>query len=431
MRKTDYNGETTKRNDSNGSCSCSPGEENKMNVPKGRWGRLALGTILLLFAGIIYAWSILKAPMAKEFGWTAAQLAVNYTITICFFCLGGLVSGLTSKKLSPSVRLFVGAVLVCSGFVLVSHLDGSSMARLYLAYGVMAGAGIGITYNTVISCTTAWFPDRKGISSASLMLGFGFSSLILGNIAGKLINTPDFGWRKTFVLLGIAIGIILLIGALLIRQPPAGTIFPEPKKQKGKSAVISQDFTTTEMLSRSSFWRLFIFFILLASVGSTVLSFAKDFSLSLGAGEAFSISFVGVISIFNGLGRLLAGTLFDVFGLRKAQLSASALVIVASLISLGGILTGSLVLGTIGLCLCGASYGFSATASPTFCMAFYGQKNYPSNFSVITLHLIPASFTASLAGSLVTSTGTYVATFLILIIFSVVGLGINLSIRKA
>lgn len=58
-----------------------------------RWICLAIGVIVLLFDGIIYAWSILKVPLAAEFGWTIDELAINYTLTMSFFCLGGIAGG--------------------------------------------------------------------------------------------------------------------------------------------------------------------------------------------------------------------------------------------------------------------------------------------------------------------------------------------------
>ena len=58
-----------------------------------RWLYLITGVISMLFAGIIYAWSILKAPLAVEFGWNPAELALNFTIMMCFFCVGGILSG--------------------------------------------------------------------------------------------------------------------------------------------------------------------------------------------------------------------------------------------------------------------------------------------------------------------------------------------------
>ena len=75
-----------------------------------RWLYLAVGVIALLFAGIIYGWSILKAPLAADFGWTADQLALNFTLTMCFFCLGGIAGGVLAKRLGicPSLILEIG-----------------------------------------------------------------------------------------------------------------------------------------------------------------------------------------------------------------------------------------------------------------------------------------------------------------------------------
>ena len=64
-----------------------------------RWFVLSVSVIAMLFAGIIYAWSILKVPFSEEFGWTAEQLSLNFTLTMCFFCLGGLLGSFLSKKI--------------------------------------------------------------------------------------------------------------------------------------------------------------------------------------------------------------------------------------------------------------------------------------------------------------------------------------------
>ncbi len=401
-----------------------------------RTPRLVLGVITLLFAGIIYAWSILKSPLADAFGWTPADLAFNYTLTMCFFCIGGLVSGIMAKKTSPRFRLILSAIMVFLGFFITSRLSGASIIPLYLAYGVMSGLGIGIVYNTVIATTSAWYPDKKGLCSGWLFMGFGFSTLILGKIAGKLIEIPSVGWRTTFAGLGIVIAIALVVCAILIKAP--GPDFKPPvsdaKKVKvtdSAPAAESKDYTTAEMLRRASFWKLFIFFILFAAIGSTAISFAKDYMVSLGSTSDFAVTMVGVLSIFNGLGRLFSGAFFDKFGIRKTQYITSAVAIAASLISLLGVLTGSMALGIIGISLCGFSYGFSPTVSAAIVASFYGSKHYALNLGAINLILIPASFTATLAGSFVTKTGSFASSFEMLLAFSIVGLIINLFIKKA
>jgi OFA family oxalate/formate antiporter-like MFS transporter len=75
-----------------------------------RWPYLLLGAVGMLFAGIIYAWSILKAPLAENFGWSVSALALNFTMTMCFFCIGGLISGVLLGRLSPKLLIALAPV---------------------------------------------------------------------------------------------------------------------------------------------------------------------------------------------------------------------------------------------------------------------------------------------------------------------------------
>jgi OFA family oxalate/formate antiporter-like MFS transporter len=122
-----------------------------------------MGLIAMLFAGVLYAWSILKAPLAASFGWTPSDLGLSFTLTMCFFCVGGVVSGFLTRKVSPKLSLAVGAFLACGGFIITSRLSAQNLLLLYVAYGGMSGLGIGIAYNAIIVTVNAWFPDRKGM----------------------------------------------------------------------------------------------------------------------------------------------------------------------------------------------------------------------------------------------------------------------------
>ena len=130
----------------------------KNNINR-RWLYLVLGVASMLFAGIIYGWSILKAPFASEFQWQASDLALNFTLTMTFFCLGGFVGAKLSKRFGIMVSIILAGVLSAAGFILASTLRGDSILMLYISYGLLAGLGIGIAYNAVISTVNAWFPD--------------------------------------------------------------------------------------------------------------------------------------------------------------------------------------------------------------------------------------------------------------------------------
>lgn len=397
-----------------------------------RWVYLLSGTVSMLFAGIIYAWSILKAPLAGAFGWTPSGLGLNFTLTMCSFCIGGVLSGLLTRRLSPKVPVIAGAFLSFCGFTIASRMSGG-IAALYLSYGGMCGLGIGMAYNAVISTISAWFPDKRGLCSGSLMMGFGLSALLLGSLAGKMINAEFIGWRNTYFILGAAIGAVLLLAGLVVRFPPAGVSFPQPKTARKAENVESfeqKDYAAGGMVRRLTFWKFFFFCIATSAVGSTVISFAKDLAASVGATASLATALVGILSVCNGLGRILAGVLFDTMGRRRTMLTASGITILAASVLLTAVLTKSLAAGIAGICLTGISYGCSPTITPAFIGTFYGMKHFSANFSVANLMLIPSSFTAALAGSLVASTGSYVMPCVILFVFSVFSLILCLSIKR-
>lgn len=396
-----------------------------------RWSYLAIGVVAMLFAGVLYAWSILKAPLVSEFGWKASQLALNFTLAMSFFCIGGLLGARISKGAGHRVALMLAGGLSLAGFALTAALKDTSVLMLYGTYGVLAGMGIGISYNVVIATVSAWFPDKKGLCSGCLMMGFGASALILGNAADALFKS-NLGWRTTYMILGAAICVVLVLAGLLLRKPDAETLLPQPKVSKaaGGENFERQDFTSLQMLGRPSFWMAFVSISFLAAVGSSVISFAKDLALSVEAPESLAVSLVGVLSVCNGLGRILTGAVFDAIGRRKTMLCANILTICAATVTLVAVSAGSLPACIAGLCLTGISYGACPTITAAFTSSFFGMKYFSTNMALMTFTVMGGSLIATVSNKVLEVTGGYTATFLMLLALTFVALILNIFIRK-
>lgn len=396
-----------------------------------RWWILAVGVITMLFAGIIYAWSILKIPFAGEIGYDASALALNFTLTMCFFCLGGLLSSRLIKLVGTRLSILLAGLLSGVGFVLSGLVGGNGIAILYVTYSLMSGLGIGIAYIVIISAVNAWFPDRRGLSSGALMMGFGGSSLILGNLADKMFQS-SLGWKNTYVAIGIALGVVLALSATVIDRPKEGDALPAPKAGKGaaRECFEAKDYKPFEMIGRFTFWRAFVFLICISAVGNSVISFARDLALSIGASAALATTLVGVLAVCNGLGRIITGAVFDALGRRFTMTAASILTVLAAAITLVAIHLESLPLCIVGLCLVGMSYGTSPTVSSAFTMSFYGQKHFASNLGIMNFNLMCASFIATACTSILKSTGGYTMPFVLLLSLSVIALSLNFSIKK-
>ena len=396
-----------------------------------RWIYIAVGIIAMLFAGVLYAWSILKSPFVTEFGWSTSELALNFTLAMTFFCIGGLLGAKISSRLGHKIAIISAGALSALGFVLTAILKDAPVMMLYITYGVLAGVGIGIAYNVVIATVSAWFPDKKGLCSGCLMMGFGASALVLGSLADAMFKS-NIGWRATYVTLGIAILIVLSLSALILKKPDADTVFPKTESSKANKTEEGKkkDFTSKQMLCHPSFWMAFLCISFLAAVGSSVISFAKDLALSVNAPEALAVSLVGVLSVCNGIGRILTGAVFDMIGCRKTMICANALTICAAAVTLLSVSVGSLPLCIIGVCLTGMSYGACPTITAACTSSFFGMKYFSSNMALMTFTVMIGSFVATASNKVLEMTGGYTATFVMLLALTFVALALNIFIRK-
>ena len=403
----------------------------KSNLNK-RWLYLVSGVFTMLFSGVLYAWSILKIPFKNEFQWTDSVLAFNFTLTMCFFCLGAFFGSLICKKIGPKITLIIAGALVGIGFVSTGLLNAQIPYLLYITYAVLSGTGIGISYNVVVSTVNSWFPDKKGFSSGCLMMGFGISTLLLGNIISSLFENSNVGWSKSYILLGIVVAVVLVLAGIVLKKPSADLVFPASKAKKNvqKESFETKDFTTKEMLKSFTFWRAFVFMALITAVGNSVISFARDLVISVDAAPALATTLVGVLSIFNGIGRILTGAVYDSLGRKTTMLASNILTIFAAGLTLVAVQMNSLPLCIIGLCLTGLSYGSCPTMTSAFTASFYGTKYFPTNYSLTNFNLIVASFIATFSNSLLISTGSYTAPFTMLLVLAVGALGLNFTIKK-
>jgi OFA family oxalate/formate antiporter-like MFS transporter len=302
---------------------------------------------------------------------------------------------------------------------------------LYMAYGVLGGLGIGIAYVTVISTINMWYPDKKGFASGVTLMGFGLSLMVVGRLLDLLGNSENIGWRTTYVIIAIALGAVLLAAAFFINPPPKDAVFPESKSRlNNKKKESAKDYSALEMIKRPSFILAFVYITILASSGSATISFAKEIMFDVNASDGLAVTAIGMLGVSNGIGRLALGWLFDKLELRKTQLISGAVAVLAPLTIVFALMANSVILGIIGICLCGFTYGFAPTTCSVFASEFYGQKNFPLNFSILTLILIPAPFAAMMAGGIKSSTGGFLYAFIILTALTIIGFFINMAIKK-
>ena len=384
--------------------------DERRTTPGGvRWLYAMVGLVVLLFAGFVYGWSVFASPIGADFPhWSKAQLSLTFTICMACFCLGGFFAGNLAKKVNIRINVYIADILFLGGFFLVSRVN--TLPMLYLSYGVLCGFGSGFAYNAVMSTMTKWFPERQGLISGILLMGFGSSSMILGSVFTAVTPPVAGAWRNTFLVMGVVIAAVLVAGSFFFKLPPV-SLSPAAK---ARGDGTGRDFSPAEMVRTGSFWLFFLWAILISGIGLAVISQAKPFAAEVGGGVDVSVItlVVGFISICNGLGRLLFGGLFDKLGWKKTMTIVNAVSLLGVLVLAAALFTKSFPLVAAGFIITGVAYGGAPTMGSAFIAKFYGQKNYPVNFSIGNMNLLVASFSGTLAGALYDASGNYLSTLI-------------------
>lgn len=395
-----------------------------------RWAYAIFGIIVLLFAGMVYAWSVLSTPIAQEYtDWSQAQLSLTFTIVMIAFCLGCMACGAVAKKVSARIGIWISAVLFLAGFLIAANMN--SLAVLYLGFGIICGFASGFSYNAVLGTVGKWFPDKQGLISGVLLMGFGISSFIVGKLYQALTPTDIGAWRHSFVVLGIAAAIALFVCGLLIQKPDS-SFHPQGDTKAKKHYInpVAREATTPEMLRSPQFWIYYIWVIFLSAAGLALVSQASGIAREVGpnvsAGTIATV--VGLISIANGIGRVIMGGLFDKVGRGTVMQTVNAGFIVTGAILTVALISRNFTILVMGFIVGGLSYGGVNPTNSAFISSYFGMKNYPMNFSIINTNLIVSSFGSTVAGALYDASQSYMSTYIMICALAVLGIFASIAI---
>ena len=393
-----------------------------------RWVYAIVGVIVLLFAGLVYAWSVLSTPIAAEFtGWTKAQLSLTFTLVMILFCIGSLLCGLLAGKLSAKNAVRVSAVLFLAGFFIASRCQ--SPITLYLGFGLLCGLASGLAYNGVMSTMVKWFPDKPGLISGVLLMGFGGGSFLIGKLYQAWTPAGIGGWRTSFVVLGIICCAVLAVCSFFFVAP--GADFTVPAGKGGRAvAAPREDIKPAVMLKRPAFWLYYVWAIAVSAAGLALISQASGVVWEASADQtaASVATIVGLISICNAVGRVLFGGMYDKFGRSLSMQLVNGLFILTSVVLLLAMSSRSVAVVIIGFVIGGLAYSGVTPTNSAFCRAYFGPTSYPVNFPLINSNLIFASFGSTISGALYDASGSYSSTFFLIIGLAVAGILCSLAI---
>lgn len=273
---------------------------------KNRWLIAASAVGIHISIGSVYAYSIMTNPVKDLFGAEESDIKWAFKIAILLLGLSAAFLGRWVEKVGPKVSgitagLFYGTGILGSGLA----VQLQSLPMFLICYGIIGGIGLGLGYITPVSTLVKWFPDRRGLATGMAIMGFGFAALIFGPLMQTLFESV--GVSNAFYILGLVYMIIIIASATYIERPPEGYL-PDGYKT-GENKKIKADISNIDAnsaLKTTRFYYIWIMMFINISCGIALISAASPLiqsKLNYTPMEAAAI--VGLIGVFNGLGRIL------------------------------------------------------------------------------------------------------------------------------
>lgn len=405
-----------------------------MNTPHSHpdtqgWCVALAGLGINLALGVLYTWSLFKGAIEKEFGWKGDQLNDPYALCCLVFAFAMISAGRVQDRVGPRITATIGGLLVAAGMLLISTTSNYNL--WVVGFGVLVGTGIGFGYACATPAALKWFPKEKtGLVAGIVVAGFGLAPVYLAPLSEILLK--DFGLLKSMLILGILFAFIVIGLAQFLRNPTAPKVEATSSRvtETSRHAPSSDDLSPAGIISKGSFWLLWLLYFIGAGAGLMVIGSISGMAKKSMGSSAFIA--VAVLAVGNALGRVIAGSLSDRIGRRSTLLLI--FVFQAALMFLAMVFAGSassaLMLVAVAA-LIGANYGANLAIFPSIAKDLYGLKNFGVNYGLLfTAWGVGGFVLARVSQMLKASSGNFSSSFLTAGILLLAGAGLTLLLKS-
>ena len=346
-----------------------------------------LCTLLQLCFGTVYAWSFFQTLLVRQLGWTFTETAWAFSIAIFSLGTSAAWAGATLPRFGPRKLAVAGSIMFSGGYMIASlalHLD--FIPLFYLGYGVIGGAGIGLGYVTPVATAAKWFPDRKGLVTGIVVMGFGVGAFLLSKVlAPFLVLRTESDLPLVFLWLGIVFACILLPSSFVLSDPKAAVV-----PAVADDEPMEYEDTVAPYLRSSEFVLMWIVFFFNIAAGISVISFQSELlqevwgfadpSLEPVTLAEYGATLIAVSSLCNGVGRLFWGLLSD----RIGRVGVFRILLASQMIVFGILMTerNPWIFSAL-VCYVLLCFGGGFATMPSFVLDVFGSKKMSNIYGAI------------------------------------------------
>lgn len=318
-----------------------------------RWIIAFMASLAHLSIGTVYAWSFFQYPISERYGWSNSTTAWTFSIAIFVLGITAAWGGRNLERIGSRKMALVGSVLYALGYI-ISYFafKAESLILLYLGFGVIGGMGLGLVYVTPVATVSGWFPDKQGLATGMVVMGFGLGAFVMSKLIAPLfMNLFNHDLANTFLAVGVLLLIVLPFFSSFMVSIPKST---ETERSDKK---------LLPYLLRADYVLIWFMFLCNIIAGMIFLSFQSPLLQDLLSEQGITdklilesrgATLIAVSALFNGLGRFFWGAVSDKLG---RVFTFRVLFLLQIMVFVMMIINKSPILFFIGVCLVLLSYG--------------------------------------------------------------------------
>jgi MFS family permease len=335
---------------------------------------IVVGAFISVFVGVgvgVFTFGVFFNDLIRDFGWTRASLSIASTVYVLIGAFLGPVIGTLSDRYGPKRVMLTGIFIM--GLSLIGLRFLKSLWYLYLMYGLM-GVGFCGLYISSMAVVSNWFIRKRGTATGLMFMGVGAGGLVLAPLANYCILA--FGWRSTYMILGLLTWLIALpaISLLIKTKPEDIGLLPDGDLVRKTSAgpLALEGLTSEQALRTPTFWLLVVIFFLFSCGLTGVTIHLVPYLRDVGFTPTVAANIFGIVCGLSILGRVGFGYLADRMDIRYVTIMSYVLCIIG-LICLIGVTPAHLpyLIGFIGTY--SFSYGGDAALQPIIVAKCFGR----------------------------------------------------------
>ncbi len=279
-------------------------------LPQG-WGIVIASTLVMSgFYGTHHTFSVFLKPILEEFVWTRAMTSGAISTSVGVSGLATIMAGRLADKYGERIILVIGALLVGSGYLLMSQI--SSIWQLYLYFGIFIGIGMGACWTPINAAISKRFIEKRILALGIAISGMTIGQMFMAPITVHWITT--YGWRTAYVMLAIIL-VLTIIPALKlpgrITQQTIGIGVrgrkddEDNKSNKFEEPTQSSGWSATEAAKTLPFWMLMVTGFAISTCFYIVIVHIVAYATDMGIDSTMAALILTVMGGASILGRVV------------------------------------------------------------------------------------------------------------------------------